>query len=212
LLSAAWGQILRFAVPAGKSGAKAPDHKAWSLAHTQYRLDYDGNIPYWNYTNHRNNSIYGEKIWFWAIEPYVGDHNIYSCPARQGGSTTWYTCPPMQKPIHYACSKEQQNAGFNMIQVKSPTDTLVLGDARHVLGGWVRNGYLVRYIAVNNTSCLTACCGTFVPAGATASTVHSPGANIAFFDGHGEFLPYTQLKRQTDGGRIRYWRSEAMRP
>ncbi|MBT5607484.1 MAG: hypothetical protein HN742_19965, partial [Lentisphaerae bacterium] len=73
---------MRFAVPAGKSGAKAPDHKAWSLAHTQYRLDYDGNIPYWNYTNHRNNSIYGEKIWFWAIEPYVGDHNIYSCPAR----------------------------------------------------------------------------------------------------------------------------------
>ncbi|MBT3378716.1 MAG: hypothetical protein HN976_11225 [Lentisphaerae bacterium] len=83
--------------------------------------------------------------------------------------------------------------------MKSPDRLLVLGDCQSPLGGWVRGGYIMRYIAVRNRLVTGgSCCGSWPGINtsyAAQGTGHPPSSNLLFYDGHVEGLPWPKIRQ-----------------
>ncbi len=189
--------------------------KQLMLGMIQYQGDYDERYPKWSWGSDRGAGAAGPNQWFKAIYSYVGDEKSYVCPART--DTTWNgyygqyintvaaDTPKPSYGYNESISNGYGGDSIRSVQFKHPTECLVLGDARHVLGGGAKNpDYLVRYLAAaHNYGC--AC-----PAGITDwsrqpdNTIHNNGSNLGFADGHVKWFNYKALRRSPNGP-IRYY-------
>ncbi len=194
--------------------------KQLMLGMLQYQGDYDGRYPKWNWGTDRNLGVAGPNNWFKATATYVGDERTYVCPART--DTTWNgyygqhitgdgTPNPSNVKPSYAFNESflQGQGGDSVrdVQLKHPTETLILGDNRSVLGGWAPGGgYLWRYIAVTAWPSCACGSGPGNMAAVPDATVHNGGSNIGFADGHVKWSNWKAIRRFSSGGAIRYYR------
>ncbi|NOY81297.1 MAG: prepilin-type N-terminal cleavage/methylation domain-containing protein [Kiritimatiellaeota bacterium] len=207
--------------------------KQLMLGMIQYTDDYDGQYPRWNWSTMRNLSVQNQdRQWFNAIYSYIGDANTYLCPARS--DRTWngnygqfidraYNGAPRPSyGYNESISGTLNGVGRDEprpvrdVQLKHPTETLILGDCRYVYGGWSPGGgYLWRYIACNSSysdSQLGCSCGTGLGYSALIddSTVHNGGSNIGYADGHVKWSNWRSIRRFLSGGVVRYYRGNEL--
>jgi len=197
--------------------------KQLMLGMIQYQSDYDGRYPRWHWGNDRNLGVDGPNNWFKAIYPYVGDEKVYLCPART--DTTWSgyygqhitgdgTANPSNVKPSYGMNESLLQGEYpesvRDVQLKHPTESLILGDCRRVLGGWAPNGFLWRYIGSDNSysdGTLGCSCGSGIGNKSLISSaaIHNGGSNIGFADGHVKWFQWNAI-RPSNTGPIRYSR------
>jgi len=180
--------------------------KQLGLGFVMYTDSNDGMYPMWNWSSHRGLAVAAQPLqWFNATAPYTGDGNVYVCPSRTG-TDNWsgyygQKIPNSTKMPCYGYNEQISAYATSETSVKHPSEILVLGDARHILGGGANgDGHLSRYInATTNNDTITNF-GKYC--------AHSEGANILYADKHVSASGWRQLQRTTSGGPIRYYRSE----
>ena len=154
------------------------------LAHAAYVIDYDGfTCPSY---------LPGAPAVFWGqlLQPYTKNEGIFVCPSSptQGGGgigTTnmgygwnyyYLTYAPPGRTANYGYATAHES------QIKSPADTIVLGDSRDNLD------YVIRNDPINTTY--------------SPEFRHNDGANFGFMDGHSKWM------KSNDALQIAHWDCE----
>jgi len=194
--------------------------KQLMLGMLQYQGDYDDRYPKWHWGDDRGAGADGPNQWFKAIYPYVGDENAYVCPARTDITWNGYYgqfihtvangSPKPSYAINEPISMGHSGDSWRAVSFKHPTEVLVLGDARHVLGGWAPGGNLWRYVCVTAWPHCACGSGPGDMAAVPDSTVHNLGSNIGFADGHVKWYSWKSI-RPSSTGPMRYYSSQFTR-
>ncbi len=179
--------------------------KQLALGFAMYAQDYDERLPRWHWGLDRYEPT--ARIWYWQIYPYVKNEQLFSCPSQgQKNRVRYYTNPSFPWP-GYGYNEPLTMYGPSLARITYPSETLLLGDCRHALGGWTPGaGLLWRYIFVMRS---TGCRGC--PNGGDLNSMndnnppHNGGSNIAFVDGHVKWFSWRNLKPRRNGGSIIYY-------
>ena len=212
MLLPALNQARRKAVQAQCQG----NLKQLMLGTVQYVDEFDGRFPKWHWGDDRDLGANGPNNWFKALYDYVGSEEVYVCPMRSdvtwGGYYGQRIRPGSDTKPSYAFNESLlQGEGSDAVptnRLKHPTESLILGDSRAVLGGWAPGGYLWRYIAVN-TSVDVGCNCPNAPSSQgniPRATAHGSGSILGFADGHVSQHAWREIHLKSNGGVIRYYR------
>jgi prepilin-type processing-associated H-X9-DG protein/prepilin-type N-terminal cleavage/methylation domain-containing protein len=186
--------------------------KQLTLGMHMYAGDYGDRFPWWNWGNRLSggsNPNPGMTMYWAAIQPYITDENVFTCPtiARDGCHVACYPWSNLvTKPISYGYHEYISNAGAKTVAVRQPSATLLLGDCRATLGGNIVDGWLMRYAAAGSDDGALCCASPGWQAGYPNETnsVHNGGGNIAFCDGHVQWYGVKQMRNAREGGPIVY--------
>jgi len=184
--------------------------KQLTLGMMMYAGDSGDRFPYWNWGVRQSvGGSLGMTMYWAAIQPYVTDENVFTCPtlARDGCHVTCYPWSSrVTKPLSYGYHEYISNAGAKTTAIRAPSSTLLLGDCRASLGGNIVDGWLMRYAAAGSDTGTICCASPGWQAGYPNETngVHNGGGNIGFCDGHVLWYKVNQMRNAREGGPIVY--------
>ena len=182
--------------------------KQLGLGFAMYSDSNRDNYPWWNWTTHNPLPAAQQPAqWFAAIAPYVGSGDVFICSSRSDGDLrTWggyygQKIPNSNAKPCYGYNEQISGTPTTETQTTRTSEILLAGDARHVLGGGILDGYLVRYVTVTGGSdTVIADLGNYC--------AHSSGSNVVYADKHVSWSAWRQLRPTGQGGSIRYYRTE----
>ena len=192
----------------------------------QYAQDYDETYPT-HFWGEGNAGQANSSTWWGGIFPYVKNVQVYSCPSRSSNAFTttgngwtfavWanFNTAFLKGNVcasnHYGYNElmGNQGAGMKLANLRSPADSLILGDCTAPWGGgyWssTDRSQLVRYMFARGG----APCGC--PPTLTNNedwALHNGGSNLIFVDGHAKWYKWSNIKTTVGGGSIRYYDTE----
>ena len=198
--------------------------KQLGTAMVMYVGDNDDMFPWWRWDYHRlnegggSNLNSGPKYWASAAYDYCGDFNAFACPGnvKKTGDAWGYYIDGKTTSTGGQKSNLQPTYGFNepmaikiggfsLTMMKQPSECTMIGDCSSPYIGWAdAQGFLERMLHPNG--------GTYTnPGNYSQSCIHNTGANIAWADGHVDYLDWHAVKRVDSGGKCRYYEEELKR-
>ena len=198
--------------------------KQLGMSMVMYVGDNDDMFPWWRWDYHRLNEGGGSqmhpapKYWASAAYDYCGDFNAFACPGnvKKTGDAWGYYIDGKTTETGGQKSNLQPTYGFNepiaikiggfsLTMMKQPSECTMIGDCSSPYIGWAdAQGFLERMLHPNG--------GTYTnPGNYSQSCIHNTGANIAWADGHVDYLDWHAVKRVDSGGKCRYYEEELKR-
>jgi prepilin-type N-terminal cleavage/methylation domain-containing protein/prepilin-type processing-associated H-X9-DG protein len=160
------------------------------LGQLQYVQDYDERFPYF-----LTNPARGEP-WWNAIQPYLRNEDIYSCPSEpRPGTTTIYQTKYYPYPRYGMNQRMQYNAwdcGF-LGTIKRPAEIVLIGDCCHGMGDAWRIAWPM---APGGFSSSPPKCDAARDQQDPAWARHNGGPNLGFVDGHAKWMASSSFYAQ----------------
>ncbi len=162
-----------------------------SLAMLMYAQDYEEYMV--SGSGYQGNS----RNWQLTLDPYTSDKNVYTCPTRGRSVQSYGGAGPYGYADLYFGYAHPWRGGNKLGAISTPSQTALTHDGVHPAVDGARGAVptLCRGFNACNTTTVTS-----------SHFYHSGGSNMAFWDGHVNWMPWQALSVQNDNTRS-VWRT-----
>ena len=142
------------------------NQKQIGLGMMMYAQDYDETIPQYRHDWPGRTVAYEYCLWYWLVNPYVKNRQVFICPSQQEVATASYKC----------------SYGLNYVYVGQKPLARITHPAETFLCGETTSGVVIYVPSQGDTYRQYS-----------AFDRHNDGANYSFCDGHAKWLSKSEV-------------------